>query len=167
MTPGGMPSPPHREVGDLRPFLVEGDWEMILNAMVWTEGMIFNLNKGKNTVRPVRRQSEIEILGPGWWNGKLVFSDTRLGKVFSWDPKTQLVGVEVELAGNDDGNTGVWMEPFSNGLKYNPLTDELLICEHGNRGISGSDKIFKSDQSQRQTQTQYLATDSETQSVRV
>ena len=38
MTPGGMPSPPHREVGDLRPFLVEGDWEMILNAMVWTEG---------------------------------------------------------------------------------------------------------------------------------
>ena len=38
MTPGGMPSPPHREVGNLRPFLVEGEWEMILNAMVWTEG---------------------------------------------------------------------------------------------------------------------------------
>ena len=102
--------------------------------------------KGNKAARPVRSQSEIEILGPGWWNGKLVFSDTRLGKVFSWDPKTQLVGVEVELAGNDDGNTGVWMEPFSNGLKYNPLTDELLICEHGNRGISGSDKIFKNNQ---------------------
>ena len=77
------------------------------------------------------------ILGPGWWNDKLVFSDTRLGKVFSWDPTTQLVGVEVELAGTDNRNTGVWMEPFSNGLKYNPYTDELLICEHGNRGISG------------------------------
>ena len=90
------------------------------------------------TVLSVRYRSYvIWKLGPGWWNDKLVFSDTRLGKVFSWDPKTQLVGVEVELAGNDDGNTGVWMEPFSNGLKYNPLTDELLICEHGNRGISG------------------------------
>ena len=128
MTPGGMPSPPHREVGDLRPFLVEGDWEMILNAMVWTEG--------KPTLSD-DLMNNFNNSGPGWWHGKLVFSDTRLGKVFSWDPKTQLVGVEVELAGNDDGNTGVWMEPFSNGLKYNPLTDELLICEHGNRGISG------------------------------
>ena len=41
LPPGGMPSPPHREIGDLRPFLVEGEWEMILNAMVWTEGRNF------------------------------------------------------------------------------------------------------------------------------
>ena len=40
LPPDGMPSPPHREVGDLRPYLVEGEWEMILNAMVWTEGRI-------------------------------------------------------------------------------------------------------------------------------
>ena len=85
---------------------------MILNAMVWTEG-------------------------PGWWNGKLVFSDTRLGKIFSWNPETKMVGVEVELAGAEHGNTGIWMEPFSNGLKYNPINDELLICEHGRRGIAG------------------------------
>ena len=34
------------------------------------------------------------------------------------------------------------MEPFSNGLKYNPINDELLICEHGNRGISGMWNTF-------------------------
>ena len=62
-------------------FVEDGDWEMLLNAMVWTEG-------------------------PGWWNDKLVFSDTRLGKIFSWNPKTKLVGVEVEIAGNDNSNTG-------------------------------------------------------------
>jgi len=91
---------------------------MILNAMVWTEG-------------------------PGWFKDRLVFSDTRLGKIFSWDPKTKLVGVEVELAGNDDSNTGVWMEPFSNGLKYNPHTEELWICEHGRRGIGALSKDGK------------------------
>jgi len=111
MTPGGMPSPPTKRIGDLSHLIGEEEWEMILNAMVWTEG-------------------------PAWWNKKLVFSDTRLGKIFSWDPITKLVGVVVELAGNDSGNTGVWMEPFSNGLKFNPTNDELLICEHGNRGIA-------------------------------
>ena len=74
--------------------------------------------------------------GPAWWNDKLVFSDTRLGKIFSWNPKTKQVGIVLELAGNKNRNTGIVLEPFSNGLKYNPITDELLICEHGNRGIS-------------------------------
>ena len=27
------------------------------------------------------------------------------------------------------------MEPGSNGLAYNKLTDELLICQHGNRRL--------------------------------
>ena len=36
--------------------LPEGEWEMILGQMVWTEG-------------------------PAWWNDQLVFSDTILGKL--------------------------------------------------------------------------------------
>lgn len=74
--------------------------------------------------------------GPAWWKDELVFSDTRLGKIFSWDPKTKQVGVVLELAGNKNRNTGIVLEPFSNGLEYNKITDELLICEHGSRGIS-------------------------------
>ena len=65
MTPGGLPSPPVRRLVKCNKYdaiLPDGQWEMILNAMVWTEG-------------------------PAWWEGKLVFSDTRLGKIFSWDPE--------------------------------------------------------------------------------
>ena len=74
--------------------------------------------------------------GPAWWKDELVFSDTRLGKMFSWNSKTKQVEVVLEIAGNNYRNTGTVLEPFSNGLKYNPITDELFICEHGNRGIS-------------------------------
>ena len=35
------------------------------------------------------------------------------------------------------------MEPFSNGLKYNPHTDELFIAEHGRRGIGALTKDGK------------------------
>lgn len=35
------------------------------------------------------------------------------------------------------------MEPFSNGLKYNPHTEELWICEHGRRGIGALSKDGK------------------------
>jgi len=87
---------------------------MILNAMVWTEG-------------------------PAWWEGKLVFSDTRLGKIFCWDPETKLVGVVHERPGNDKWETGLWIEAGTNGLKYNPITDELVICQHGNRAIAAMD----------------------------
>merc|ERR1711868_160646 len=79
MTPGGLPAPPTKRIkkseiyDDLLP---EGEWEMLLNAMVWTEG-------------------------PAWWNEKLAFSDTRLGKIWSWDPKTKLVGVVLERSGAD------------------------------------------------------------------
>jgi sugar lactone lactonase YvrE len=47
---------------------------MILNVMVWSEG-------------------------PTWWQDKLVFSDTRLEKIYSWDPKTELTEVVLEKAG--------------------------------------------------------------------
>ena len=47
------------------------------------------------------------------------------------------------MAGNDNFETGTWMEPFSNGLKYNPHTDELFICEHGRRGIGAITKDGK------------------------
>ena len=50
---------------------------------------------------------------------------------------------KVELAGNDNHETGIWMEPFSNGLKYNPHTDELFICEHGRRAIGAITKDGK------------------------
>ena len=126
-----MLSLPHNENGNLSKFLPPGEWETIVNAMIWTEGIrLYNI-------------SYIDMImitdfmsGPAWWNDELVFSDTRLGKIFSWNPKTKQVGVVLEIAGNNNRNTGIFLEPFSNGLKYNPMTDELLICEHGNRGIS-------------------------------
>merc|ERR1719334_2149460 len=37
-------------------------------------------------------------------------------------------------------DTGLWMEPGSNGLKYNPFTDELLICQHLDRSIAALNK---------------------------
>ena len=58
-----------------------------------------------------------------------------MGKIFSWDPETRKTGVTLENAGNDNKETSTWLEPFSNGLLYNPNTEELFICEHGNRGI--------------------------------
>ena len=118
MTPGGLPSPPAKRIVKCNKFdqiLPAGEWEMICNVMVWTEG-------------------------PAWWNDQLVFSDTRLGKIFSWDPKTKEVAVVLERSGYDELDTGIWMEPGSNGLKYNPVTDELLICQHGNRAISALDQ---------------------------
>ena len=69
---GGLPSPPYKRTGNLDAHLDDGEWEMILNAMMWTEG-------------------------PGWFDGKLVFSDTRLGKIFNWDPETGRVGVQVRI----------------------------------------------------------------------
>ena len=81
MTPGGLPSPPCKRIKKCEKYdsiLPEGEWEMLLNAMVWTEG-------------------------PAWWNDQLVFSDTRLGKIFSWDPVTKKVGVVLERSGFDQG----------------------------------------------------------------
>lgn len=114
MTPGGLPSPMAKRVvkcEKMNSILPEGEWEMILGQMVWTEG-------------------------PAWWNDQLVFSDTRLGKIFSWDPTTKKVDVVLERSGSDFIDTGVWMEPGSNGLRFNPFTNELLICQHGNRAIA-------------------------------
>jgi len=117
MTPGGMPSPPTKQiVVDKRyeALVGEGDWEMILNVMVWSEG-------------------------PTWWQDKLVFSDTRLEKIYSWDPKTELTDVVLEKAGygiDPVVDTHLWMEPGSNGLAANPHTGELVICQHGSRALA-------------------------------
>ena len=70
-------SPPTKQiVADKRyeALVGKGDWEMILNVMVWSEG-------------------------PTWWQDKLVFSDTRLEKIYSWDPKSKLTDVVLEKAG--------------------------------------------------------------------
>ena len=51
MTPGGLPSPPTKRVVKCNKFdkiLPEGEWEMILNGIVWSEG-------------------------PAWWKDKFVF----------------------------------------------------------------------------------------------
>ena len=53
--------------------------------------------------------------------------------------ETKLVGVVHERPGNDQWETGVWIEAGTNGLKYNPITDELVICQHGNRAIAAMD----------------------------
>ena len=70
-------SPPTKQiVADKRyeALVGKGDWEMILNVMVWSEG-------------------------PAWWQDKLVFSDTRLEKIYSWDPKTKFTDIVLEKAG--------------------------------------------------------------------
>ena len=118
---GGLKSIPVERIKKCEKFdeiLPAGDWEMIVGLMVWTEG-------------------------PEWWNDQLVFSDTRLGKIFSWHPVTRKVGIVLENSGYSRGatvETGIWLEPGSNGLKYNPITEELLICQHGNRAISALNK---------------------------
>jgi len=111
-------------------FFEAGDesWDKIVNGMIWTEG-------------------------PAWWNEKLVFSDVRLGKIFSWDPETKKTGVVLENAGNDNAKTSTWLEPFSNGLLFNPNNQELYICEHGNRGIKA---LNSNDQLRQITKSDWI-----------
>ena len=76
-----------------------------------------------------------------------------MGNIFSWDPETKKTGVVLENAGNDNAKTSTWLEPFSNGLLFNPINQELYICEHGNRGIKA---LNSNDQLRQITKSDWI-----------
>lgn len=97
----------------------------------------------------IPEDAEIEVLaegfewseGPVWIKdgGYLLFNDIPQNSTFQWNEQ---LGLKIFLrpAGYAIGDNAPGMERGSNGLYVNPVTGQLVFCDHGNRCIAVLDQ---------------------------
>lgn len=128
--------------------------KVFINAII---GFIFiNLsNAGENTIGEIHRDSpeldklipegaQVEVLaegfdwieGPVWIKDKahLLFNDIPQNTTYQWNEKEGLI-IFLRPAGYALGDNPPGFELGCNGLLVHPVTNQLIMCDHGNRCI--------------------------------
>ena len=73
--------------------------------------------------------------GPVWApDGALLFSSPNTNTIYRWSPHTDAVTVFRSKSGYAGVDIGVFAQPGSNGLTFDP-EGRLTICQHGNRRV--------------------------------
>ncbi|MGE5858908.1 MAG: SMP-30/gluconolactonase/LRE family protein [Ignavibacteria bacterium] len=108
-----------------------------------TTGKIYSEDPALNDLIPENAVIEVLAEGFGWsegpvWikdGGFLLFTDIPQNTIFKWNEKEGL-SVYLRPAGFSLGTKSFGGDLGSNGLFINPVNNQLILCDHGNRCIT-------------------------------